>query len=85
LTQELRKLAQAAFSFDLKHAFRWHLAETENHVARLDRIFAMLQQDPAGKTCEGIKGLLSECDAAVNGDAGDGIGDESLLLLHTKR
>jgi hypothetical protein len=26
------------------------IAETANHVARLDRIFAMLQQDPAGRT-----------------------------------
>ena len=84
LTQELEKFAEAAFSSELKRAFQWHLAETDNHIARLDRIFGMLQRNPAGKTCETLKCLLAECDAGMTDDAEEAISDERLIAVAQK-
>jgi ferritin-like metal-binding protein YciE len=60
ITKALPKLAKAASSSELRKAFEHHLKETEGHVQRLEQIFEMLGKSPKGKTCEGMKGLLTE-------------------------
>ena len=60
ITKALPKMAKAASSSELKKAFEHHLKETEGHVQRLEQIFEILGASPKGKTCEGMKGLLSE-------------------------
>jgi ferritin-like metal-binding protein YciE len=60
LVQNLPKMAKKAKSPDLSEAFEQHLTETENQVARLERIFALLDMEPKGKKCHGIEGLLKE-------------------------
>ena len=56
----LPKLARAAESEDLKAVFEKHRAETEGHVDRLERIFAMIDKKAHGKTCPAINGLAEE-------------------------
>ena len=53
----LPKLARAAESEDLKAAFEKHRDETEGHVDRLEKIFAMIDKKAQGKTCSAINGL----------------------------
>lgn len=60
ITKALPKLIHAATSADLKKAFEHHLKETEGHVDRLDKAFEMLGSSPKEKTCDGMKGILSE-------------------------
>ena len=60
ITKTLPKLIEAATTVDLKKAFEHHLKETEGHVARLDRAFELLGTRPKEKTCDGMKGILSE-------------------------
>lgn len=60
ITKALPKMAKAASSEDLRQAFESHLEETNGHVTRLEKIFEMLDKSSRGKTCEGMKGLLSE-------------------------
>ena len=60
ITRALPKLAKAAFSPDLRDAFETHLEETKGHVERLEQAFEILGKKPGGKTCEGMKGLLTE-------------------------
>lgn len=60
ITKALPKMAKAASSKDLRQAFESHLEETNGHVRRLEKIFEMLGKSSRGKTCEGMKGLLSE-------------------------
>lgn len=60
ITKTLPKLAKAASSTELRKAFEHHLKETEGHVQRLDQIFEILGTSGKGKTCEGMKGVLSE-------------------------
>ena len=65
----LPKMAKAANAAELKTAFEKHRIETEEHVARLEKVFAMFDKKPQGKTCEAIIGITDE--GAQVGEAGD--------------
>jgi ferritin-like metal-binding protein YciE len=56
----LPKMAKAAQSPELKRAFEKHETETEEHVNRLERVFAKLDASPRGKTCDAIMGIIEE-------------------------
>jgi len=56
----LPKMAKAAESEDLIAAFEKHEGETEGQIDRLERIFALLDKKPQGKTCDAIIGILAE-------------------------
>ena len=60
ITKALPKMAKAASTEQLRQAFESHLEETKGHVDRLEQIFEALGNSGKGKTCEGMKGLLSE-------------------------
>jgi ferritin-like metal-binding protein YciE len=42
----------------LKHGFRTHLAETENHIKQLEKVFLMHGKEPAGVDCPAIDGTI---------------------------
>jgi ferritin-like metal-binding protein YciE len=56
----LPKMAKAAQSEELKAAFQKHEAETEEQVARLEKVFAEIDAPPRGKTCDAIMGIIEE-------------------------
>jgi ferritin-like metal-binding protein YciE len=56
----LPKMAKAAQSDELRAAFEKHREETEGQVGRLDKIFAMIDEKPQGKTCAAIIGITTE-------------------------
>jgi ferritin-like metal-binding protein YciE len=56
----LPKMAKAAQAKELKAAFEKHRGETEGHVARLEQVFALINQKPQGKTCDAIVGITGE-------------------------
>src|ERR1700720_4578817 len=56
----LPKMAKAAQSEDLKAAFEKHETETEEHVARLEKVFEEIDESPRGKTCDAIMGIVEE-------------------------
>src|ERR1700747_1262352 len=56
----LPKMAKAAHSQDLKSAFQKHETETEEHVARLEKVFEEIDETPRGKTCDAIMGIIEE-------------------------
>ena len=56
----LPKMARAAHSQELRAAFEKHRQETEGHVARLEQVFAAINQKPQGKTCAAIVGITDE-------------------------
>lgn len=55
----LPKMAKAAQSEELKAAFEKHETETEEHVARLDKVFED-EETPRGKSCDAIMGIIEE-------------------------
>jgi len=60
LVKALPKMAKAATSEDLRAGFEEHLTQTKEHVARLERIFKALGDEPTGKKCKGMEGLIKE-------------------------
>jgi ferritin-like metal-binding protein YciE len=60
LVKALPKMAKAATSKDLKAGFEEHLGQTKEHVARLETIFKDLDENPKGKKCKGMEGLIAE-------------------------
>lgn len=56
----LPKMAKAVKSSELRAAFEKHLHETEGQVERLKQVFKLLKQNPKGKTCPAILGLVEE-------------------------
>ena len=68
LTKALPKMAKAATSPDLKAGFEAHLKQTQEHVARLEKIFEALGQSQKGKHCNGIEGLIEEGSEMIDED-----------------
>jgi ferritin-like metal-binding protein YciE len=66
ITDALPKLIDAAQHSDLKNALQQHLNVTQQQIARLDHIFQMLNEKPAGETCKGMKGVIKEGDEIVS-------------------
>jgi ferritin-like metal-binding protein YciE len=60
LVKALPKMAKAATSPDLRAGFEGHLTQTKEHVTRLEKIFEVLGEDPGGKKCHGMEGLITE-------------------------
>ena len=56
----LPKMAKAAQEQELKDAFLKHEKETQEHVARLERVFGEIDQPVRGKSCEAILGITKE-------------------------
>jgi ferritin-like metal-binding protein YciE len=79
ITKTLPKLVKAASSPDLKSAFEHHLKETEGHVERLDKAFKILGVSPKGKTCDGMKGILSEGAEVLQETVAGDIRDVALI------
>jgi ferritin-like metal-binding protein YciE len=53
-------MAKAAQSSELQAAFRKHEGETEKQVERLEQVFELLDEQPRGKTCPAIVGIIEE-------------------------
>ena len=60
IVKALPKLIKAARSKALKQAFRRHLAQSREHIRRLNRITRALGVSPRGKHCGGMEGLIGE-------------------------
>ena len=66
LVKALPKIAKAAKDKELQQAFRNHLKETEQHVARIEQICQSLGVTPRGKKCVGMEGLIEEGNEMIN-------------------
>jgi ferritin-like metal-binding protein YciE len=70
----LPKMAKVAQS-----EFQKHEGETEDHVERLDKVFAELDETPRGKTCDAIVGIIEEGQEVMKEYKGSPALDAGLL------
>ena len=84
LLKALPKMAKAASDEDLVAAFEEHLEQTQGQVERLDKIFEILNAKPRGKTCEAMKGLITEGQEVIGEDATDEVKDAALIAAAQK-
>ena len=57
LKKELPKMEKNATSADLKYALASHLAETEEHIKRLESVFKSLDKKAVAEKCDAMDGL----------------------------
>jgi ferritin-like metal-binding protein YciE len=84
LLKALPKMAKGASSDDLKKAFEDHLEQTEGHVERLEKIFKELGENPKGKTCKAMKGLVEEGSEILEEDGEDSVLDAGIIAAAQK-
>ena len=79
LTDALPKMAEAASSSQLKSIFTEHLAETRNHVRRLEEVFQQIGTKPKRETCEAMRGLISEGQEMIDAKGDPDVRDAALI------
>lgn len=79
ITKALPKMAKKADSSELRSAFQKHLAQTEEHVRRLETIFEQLGVSPRGKKCKGMEGVLEEGKEIMEEDADPDVKDAGMI------
>ena len=65
LTKALPKMQKAATTEELKNAIEEHLAQTENQVARLEKVFELIGKKAQAKKCDAMEGLIKEGESIV--------------------
>jgi ferritin-like metal-binding protein YciE len=68
LIKALPKLAKAATDPKLRAAFDGHLLQTQEHAARLEQVFGLIDEKVRGKHCEGMAGIIAEGKSILEED-----------------
>lgn len=84
LVEAMPKWVKAASHTELKEAFTQHLEETKNQVQRLKKIFKALNENPTGRSCQAMKGLLAEGQEALLTQASAAVKDACLIIAAQK-
>src|SRR4026208_1413217 len=79
IVKALPKLAAAAQNPELAEAFEEHLAQTKEHISRLETVFGEIGQTPSRETCAGMKGLIEEGSKTLDEDADPTVKDAALI------
>src|ERR1700745_1818111 len=72
LVKALPKLVKSAETEELSEAFANHLEEAKNQVSRLEEIFESLGENPKGKKCIGMEGIVKEGAETIDEVEGKG-------------
>ena len=86
LVKALPKMAKAANNQELRQAFEDHLEQTQEHVERLKKAFALLEEKPKDKPCKGMAGLVEEGEEVIKEgkEKEDPIADLALIAAAQK-
>jgi ferritin-like metal-binding protein YciE len=80
----LPKMAQAASSPELQQAFKRHLEETKGQLNRLQQVFEHLGEEPEGKKCKGMQGLIDEGSEILKMKGDEATRDAALIAAAQK-
>src|SRR4030095_8754697 len=84
ITKALPKMAKKASSPDLKAAIEEHLAQTEDHIERLERVFEHMGMPARGRKCEGIQHLIAEGNEMI-GEAEDDATRDAVMIAGAQK
>ena len=62
IKKALPDMIEKATNRELTAAFKAHLGETEQQIARLDQAFQLLGREPKGTACHAIDGIFKEAE-----------------------
>jgi ferritin-like metal-binding protein YciE len=75
----LPKMIAKASNSQLKAGFTKHLAQTREHVRRLEEIAKRAGEKLGGKTCKGMQGVIKEGAEVLDEDGDDNVIDAALI------
>ncbi len=84
LVKALPKMAKKAYSQELVAAIEDHLAVTENHVDRLEKIFDMMGEKAKAEKCEAMAGLVEEAEE-IMGEFEDGVVRDAAIIAAAQK
>lgn len=84
LVNTLPKMAANATSTNLSSTILEHLSQTENQIARLEKVFELLGEKPEGKKCEAMAGLLKEGDSILESTEPGPVRDAGIIAASQK-
>ena len=61
----LPKMIKAVHDDELRTGLEHHRGETEQHIAKVEQIFALLEKTPKAQKCDAIDGILEEADGIL--------------------
>lgn len=79
LLKALPKMAKCAANETLRAAFEEHLEQTANHVARLEKIFGILDKAPRAEHCKAMEGLIEEGSDLLEQEGSAEVKDAALI------
>lgn len=81
----LKKLQKATSHLVLIRAFKDHEHDTRKHIARLEKVFEWLNEQPQAKKCLAMEGILKEADEIITQTAeGTATRDATLVIAARK-
>ena len=84
IIKALPKMAKEASSSQLQDAFENHLEQTRQQVERLETIFEQLDEEPEGKPCKGMAGVIAEGKEVMDEVEDDDVKDAGLIAAAQK-
>jgi ferritin-like metal-binding protein YciE len=79
ITKALPTMIEKATDPALRQGFETHLKETEGQIARLERVFDMIGEQPKGATCPAIDGIIKEANEIAGEIADKAVLDAALI------
>lgn len=81
----LKKMCKATTDSKLRAAFEEHLAQSEEQLRNVERLFEILGRRPAAKTCAAMEGLLKEAGEVIEStEKGSFVRDAALIMAAQK-
>jgi len=84
LLQALPEVVEAVSDQRLREAFSANLAETHEHVGRLEEVFALLDLRPRRRWCAGMTGLLEEVGNLLDAEGSELVRDAALIAEYQR-
>jgi ferritin-like metal-binding protein YciE len=79
LVKALSKMSERASDPELKQVFKAHLAETTDHVKRVEDVFRMHGVEASGIDCPAIDGIIEEADDITDETDNKAVTDAALI------
>lgn len=79
VVKALPKLAEASCNPELAAAFEEHLAQTQEHISRLETVFEEIGESPAREPCAGMRGIIEEGNKILGEDADPVVKDAAII------
>ena len=85
LTKALTKMQKASTTTQLQDAISNHIAQTDDHVTRLEKVFEKMGEKPRGKKCEAMEGLIKEGESAVEETENGSMTRDAAIIMSAQK